>query len=495
LLEGLTEKLSIITESLRFVLPEVLLAVAFLVILIIDLITRSRSKQIIQWIAFAFILATFWTDYQQLSITEDNPVHLFLSMLQLDQVAISWKLIIDGAFLLIFFINLQRTSPYYKSEFLSLLFVVVLGGHMLIMSSNLLMVYLSIELMSIGAYILTAYQFKNTSYEAAMKYLLFGGVASAVMIYGISLIYTFTGTLQFEATLIDKLLQVDTFLLLLAGLMVLTGLLFKISAAPMHIWAPDVYEVAPTPAVAFFAVVPKLAAFALLMKWLLFINMFGLGEISWSRLVGGLAVITLTVGNFSALWQTRVKRMLAYSAIAHSGFLLIAITAFSETGYKALLFYALIYVLMNALVFLLVHLFEIKLHATEISDFKGLGKQFPMLTILMVIAMIALTGLPPTAGFTAKLLVFSALWETYSNTQQSWLLFVFVFGLINVVISLFYYLKIPYYMIFKERNDDKLYEVAILENFLALILVLALLIFFFKPEWLMNSINSINFAF
>ncbi|MDX1627656.1 MAG: NADH-quinone oxidoreductase subunit N [Fulvivirga sp.] len=495
-MKALADKLLIIAESLGFVVPEVLITIAIIVIIVLDLIGKNKFYKGIILFAFLSACMIWMLSFAQLNIGEKRPLGLFLGMIRIDQLSTLWKLIIDTGLIITVLIQLRRHQSRYGAEFLSFMFFIVLGAHFLIMSNHLLMVFLSIEIMSIGAYVLTTYAFKAQGYEAGMKYLLFGGIASAVMLYGMSLIYAYTGTLQFfSPDFNEALLKINMLPLLVAGVMVLAGILFKITAAPMHIWAPDTYELAPTPAVALFSTIPKLAGLAVLIKWLLAVNVFGLGNIPWDKLVGAIAILTLTIGNFSALWQSNVKRMLAYSSIAHSGFLLIGLVAFSVTGLQSMLFYAGIYLLMNMAIFLLVNFFESKYNLISFADYKGAGKVFPYFTALMVIILIALTGLPPTAGFTAKLFVFSALWEKYSVTGENWVMFLFAFGLFNAVISLFYYLKLPYLMIFKEGGVVKKKKFDVLENFLGTILVLALLLLFFKPDWLMNMINNVNFAF
>lgn len=493
---ALKDKLSIIAESIHFLLPELILVGAIVLFIVIDLIFKKQGHRMVHMMALGVTMLLIVLGIVQLNSHPQKSISLFLNMLELSQGALLWKIILDIGALFTLFIHLRNNLDRYRSEFVNILLVMLLGGHLLVMSSNLLIVYLSIELLSIGAYILTVYSFKSRGYEAGIKYLLFGGVASAVLLYGLSLIYTFTGTLHFVTPgFIESLMEVETLPLLVAGIMVIGGILFKITAAPMHIWAPDVYQVAPTSSVAYFSIVPKLAGFAILIKWMLAINLFGLGEVPWPKIIGAIAILTLTIGNFSALRQTNIKRMLAYSSIAHSGFLLLGIVAFSTSGHQSLLFYAVIYLLMNMAAFALANMFEHKHGCLEVSDLKGMVKFYPYLTVLMVGIMIALTGLPPTAGFTAKLLVFSAIWESYTNTGQSWLVLVFIIGLLNAMVSLFYYLKIPYFMIF--RNNEKEYENTGVptENYLVTILVVGILILFFKPDWLMDIINSINFAF
>jgi len=491
----LENKLSVLTESLDFIGSELVLLTSLLLFLILDLMFVDKAYRVIYLLSLLVTCLVVYLAVQQLTPGLQGPVPLFLNMLELNHLSISWKVILDLGLLLSLLVHLRSEQPKFKVETIVMFFAITIGAHLLVMSSNLLMAYLSIELMSIAAYVMTTYGLKANSYESAIKYLLFGGVSSAIMIYGISMIYAFTGTLQFsDPIFIEKLLEVNTFSVGAAGVMILLGILFKLSAAPMHVWAPDVYQLAPTPVVNFFSLVPKIAGLAFVITWIMNINLFGLGEINWPQIIGFIAVASLVVGNFSALWQANVKRMLAYSSIAQSGFLLLGLAAFSETGLNAIVFYSIIYLVMNTGAFLLVQYFENKFDAYEFKDYKGLIKQSPYLGVLFLIVLISLTGLPPTAGFMAKLFIFSALWEFYATTGQSWIIFIFAFGLLNVVIALIYYLKIPYFMIFKESPDSKVYEISIFENFLATILVVIIFVLFFKPEWLMNMINSVNFA-
>jgi len=491
----LENKLSILLESLGFIGPEIVLIGALLLIIVIDLIFKDKVYSLNYFFALISSLVVIYFDYQQLTSDLDGPLALVLNMLELSQLSIFWKLLIDLGLFLSLLVHYKTAQAKFRLESIVMFFAITIGAHLLIMSSNLLMVYLSIELMSIAAYISTTYNQKADGYESAIKYLLFGGVSSAIMIYGISMIYIFTGTLQFgDPVFIEKLLEVNTFSIAAAGVMILLGALFKLSAAPMHIWAPDVYQSAPIPTVNFFSIVPKLAGLAFVITWVMSINLFGLGSINWPQIIGFLAVASLVVGNFAALWQSNVKRMMAYSSIAQSGFLLLGLAAFSEVGLNAILFYASVYLVMNAAAFLFIQYFENNFQAKDFNDYKGLIKQCPYLGILFLVVLISLTGLPPTAGFMAKFFIFSALWEYYSATDQNWILFVFAFGLINAVVSLVYYLKIPYFMIFKETTHNKRANFSLFDNFLSTILVLLLFILFFKPEWLMNMINSVNFA-
>ncbi len=369
-------------------------------------------------------------------------------MIIVNTAASAWKTLLSFAAVLTMIISSRTRLDNVKGEFYILLLAILLGADLLVMSSHLLMVYLSIEVMSISAYALTAFHFDRLGSEASIKYLVFGAVSSALLLYGISWVFTLTGDLYFtEPQFIDTLLKAPKVPFVIGVALILAGIFFKIAAVPMHIWSPDVYTAAPTSIVAFFSTVPKLAAVVFLLKWLLVINLFGLGTINWTNVLIIIAMATLVVGNFSALRQDKVKRMLAYSSIAHTGFLLVPVVSLSEQAAANLYFYAAVYVIMNLAIFAVVQFFEIKEGVSKMSEYKGLVSKYPLLSVLTVILMISLAGLPPTGGFTAKLLIFTTLWEAYSEASNNWLFYLFIFGLLNTVISLFYYLKAPFYMI------------------------------------------------
>jgi NADH-quinone oxidoreductase subunit N len=204
------------------------------------------------------------------------------------------------------------------------------------------------------------------------------------------------------------------------------------------------------------------------------------------------AILTLTAGNFSALWQRNAKRMLAYSSIAHAGFILTGLLAVNELGRQSILFYIVAYLFMNFAAFLLIDTVKYHLHTEEIKQYKGLGLSHPLLGIAFLVVMISLTGLPPTAGFTAKLFIFSALWQAYQSSGDELLLLLFVVGLFNVVVALFYYLRIPFYLFFRTRKELNILNLGIYPILLLIILIIPVFLFFFKAEWLMNIIAEIK---
>jgi NADH-quinone oxidoreductase subunit N len=262
-------------------------------------------------------------------------------------------------------------------------------------------------------------------------------------------------------------------------------LLFKISAAPFHLWVPDVYQGTAYPILAALSVVPKLAAFAFLTHWTAMIE-------ESTFIIGILAIFTLIAGNFGALQQNNVRRLMGFSSIAHSGFMLLALI--QVPGY--LMFYAGIYVLMTVGIFHLLNHYHFNYGLDTVEDYRGMRRLSRLKTLYVVIWMIALTGLPPTAGFTAKLLLFTGLGEMYVVNSDPFLMVLIIVGILNAVISLAYYLKIPYQMIFKpsDQTIKTLENNVSFSNLFGTILVLLVLLLFIKPGWLMSWLNNANFV-
>lgn len=506
----LQQKLGDITEALPFLLPEGILTAFLLLILLTDLIAGQKGKY---WLVIfsltGFLLHLYMVIEQWQTLQAVSEPVMLLSMLQLNGTAILMKGVFSLAGLLavLMSIRYQENKPAADQlgkigEFYVLLFGLLLGTSLMVMSVNLLMLFLAIEIVSISSYILTNFALDKKSAEAGMKYLLFGGVSTGLMLYGMSLLYGFSGSLLITApAFLEGLRPIPLMPLSLALLLVSTGFLFKISAVPFHIWAPDVYQGAPTPVVAVFSVAPKVAGIAVLLQYSHFLAQLSqqLVILDWQWVAGLIAIATIVVGNFAALSQKNAQRMLAYSSIAHSGFMLIGIVAYSELGSQSILFYAVVYLLMNFAAFQLIKMLSIYSGSGEIRSYRGLGLRYPLLGTLVVVVMVSLTGLPPTAGFTAKLLLFSSLWQTYQLSESTIMLPLLLIGLLNTVVSLFYYMKIPFYLFFKAEEEISSGEkgikgtVRLGDQLLALMLVSSLLLLFFKADWLLDLIRLVHF--
>lgn len=489
----LTEKLASIGMSFSFFVPELILAAGILVIITIGLVRGNNTLLLTMACLLLFSISLFchaisWSLYS-------IPTKIFSGMLRSDDYSAFLKMIFDVAGILTVLMTWRvQKKQLHLSEYYALLLAIVLGAHLLVMSMNLIMVFISLELISISSYVLTGFSFSKNSAEGSMKYFVFGSVASAVMLYGFSILYGFTGTLDFSSPeFVNKVLSIDSLLFFIASLMALSGFFYKMAAAPLHPWTPDVYEAAPMPVIAFFSVVPKLAGIGILTKFTLALNNFGQSPFDWQLILCIVAIFSLTAGNFSALWQKKPKRLMAYSSIAQSGFLLVGITALLPQGVHFMLFYASVYTLVNFLVFSYLQYFE-SLGIDALESFSGAGKVHPLPSVFILIGLIALTGLPPTAGFTAKLFVFSSVWEAYGLSGKSIFLWLLVFGLLNTVVSLFYYMRIPYYAFIKDGHSQPKTNILTFENLFGLVLVLMILILFFNPGLLMGWINKINFV-
>jgi len=488
-------KLESIANSLGFVIPEIILSLGILFLIFIGLFTRDKNSNIISWLTL--LLFTITVTYTVLNWSITSPINLFDGMMRSDDFTSFFKILFDVAGILTVLMSMKSEElkeNRFNAEYFTLVVAAVLGAHLLTMTTNFIMVFISLELLSISSYILAGFSLTKKGAEGSLKYFLFGSVASAVMLYGFSILFGITGTLDFSAAdFADRLLNNHSPLILVAGLISMAGFLYKIAAVPMHPWAPDVYEAAPIPVVAFLSVVPKLAGVAILARFTLALHLFGQSDFNWQVILSVIAILSILVGNLSALWQNNPKRMMAYSSIAQAGFLLIGVVCFSNQGIQFMMFYACIYLLANMGVFICLQVFE-KHGVDSIPSFSGWGKSNVMISIVLLLGFISLTGIPPTAGFTAKLFIFTSLWSAYEQSSNNILIWLLVLGLLNTVISIFYYLKIPYYAFLKTADAIPTVKKTQLENYLALILVVLLLFLFIRPDLLMGWLNRINFV-
>jgi NADH-quinone oxidoreductase subunit N len=340
-------------------------------------------------------------------------------------------------------------APYAGGEYYALVLFAGVGMMFMVSGDNLISIYVALETMALASYVLAGY-FKGEvkSTEAAVKYFVLGAFSSAVLLYGLSLIYGVAGQLGLPE-LARLLAGVErTNLLLLGILLLLAGLLFKIAAVPFHFWTPDVYEGAPTPVTAFFSVGPKLAAYAVLAR--VFYVAFPRFHADWGLIVALVSAATMIWGNVAALMQTNVKRMLAYSSIAHAGYALLGVLGFRTAfGLWGVLVYLLAYTFMNFGAFALVIFLETKGYAAEtVADFNGLARRNMMAAVVMLVFLLSLAGIPPTAGFIGKYYLFTAALKA----GYPWLV---VLGLLASAVSLFYYFRIAAAMFFSDAAGAK----------------------------------------
>jgi len=431
--------------------PELVLLLTGLLVMALDAIRpHQEEKRSLPYVTLAGLVValiatiTLWgCDTQFLSVLSCDPFALMFKMVTL--VAMGLVILISDVYI--------RAHSRYQGEFYALLLFSILAICLLSGAINLIMIFLAFDFLSIVSYILTGYlRDDRRSTEAAIKYFLYGAALSAVMLYGMSWFYGLTGTTDLSR-IAQALMTAEGALrpvVLPALVFMATGFAFKIGAVPFHQWAPDAYEGAPTPVTAFLSVGPKIAGFAVILRVLLTALPKALPTLAvdWRALLMAISVLTMTVGNLVALWQQNIKRLFAYSSIAQAGYILIGVVAASPRGMTAVLLYLAAYALTNLGAFAVVIAFSNQTGSDVIEDYAGLSKRAPGLALVLIICLLSLAGIPPTAGFIGKLWLFSAAIE-------EGLLWLAVVGVINNVISLSYYWKIIRAVYFAPAQMDE----------------------------------------
>jgi NADH-quinone oxidoreductase subunit N len=418
------------------VTPEIIMTISATVLLILEIIFKNKGV-----LAFIAVVTAVLAMYVMPSSYGQTFGGMFIS----DTYSTYFKLIFMINLVLTVLISLryiQREKAEY-GEYYSLLLFATSGMMLMASAKDLIILYLGLELMALSTYILAGIKRHDVkSNEAAIKYFLLGAFSSALLLYGISLIYGMTATTDiYKIAEHLKTTEVTT-TLLLSMILIVVAFSFKIAAAPFHMWAPDVYEGAPTSITAFMSVGPKAAGFAVIGR--VFYIAFQNIQADWTPILIGVAILTMAVGNILALVQTNIKRMLAYSSIAHAGYMLIGIIPGTQESLSAMMVYMLIYAFMNIGAFAIVILLE---KGDELSDYEGLSKSHPLVAALMLVFMFSLTGIPPTAGFIGKFNLFMAA----IKAGYTWLV---VIAVIFSAISAYYYLRVVMNMYMKEMKQE-----------------------------------------
>jgi NADH-quinone oxidoreductase subunit N len=434
-------------ETVILLSPELLLLLWALLVLGLDLLVK-KAKDSLAYLSLAGLAPAIGaTIYLLVQRTDQS---LLYDMVRVDAFALYFKIIACLAAGLVILASMEymKARTRYRGEFYGLLLLATLAMSLMAASTNLIMIYLSFEFMSLTSYVLVGY-FRDDpkSSEAGLKYFLFGSITSALMLYGMSLIYGATGTTNLQeiaavlATM-PAVLAPMRFLILPAILFMLAGFGFKIALVPFHQWSPDAYEGAPTPVATLLSVGPKAMGFAILMRVLL--TALPVFQIDWVAILMGVSIVTMTLGNLTAIRQTNIKRMLAYSSIAQVGYVLIglvSVTALSTRAVQGVLLYLLAYLFTNAGAFIAAIAFSHVTNSDEIADYAGLVRRAPALAAVMVVFFMSLAGLPPTAGFVGKLLVFGSAVETGYY-------YLAIVGVLNSVVSVVYYFNVVRQMFF-----------------------------------------------
>ncbi len=440
-------------ENLPLLSPEITLTIFALLVLGLDLAFK-RLKDALAYVAIGgLILAIVVT-----ALLFGTQGSLFSEMLTVDPFALYFKIIacLTTGLVILSSIAFMETKTPYRGEFYGLLLLATLAITLLAGASDLVMIYLSLEFLSLTSYVLVGYlRGDPKSSEGGIKYFLYGAVTSAVMLYGISLLYGITGSTNLaeirNALLFPPSPAASTpWLILPAVIFMLAGFGFKISLVPFHQWTPDAYEGAPTPIAAFLSVGPKAAGFAILIR--VFLTALPTYQIDWVAILSGISLVSMTFGNLVAIQQTNIKRMLAYSSIAQVGYILLGVVAAGpETyGITGVLLFILAYLFTNLGAFVAVVAFSHVTGSDEIADYAGLIRRAPLLAAALVVFFASLAGIPLTGGFLGKLFVFGAAIQM----GQKVFYFLAVAGVLNSIISLYYYFNVVRLMFFLPAKDE-----------------------------------------
>ena len=429
------------------ILPEILILFLAVILLIVEPFWKEDQRRNAGWLTagglFVIIIVSL------LFGQPGEPVAVLGGMIRFDWLGFFFKILFMFAAAVTALLLMDHDKAGQRGEAYLLLLASLLGMNLMAVSADLIMLYLSIETASIPLYILAGFILADDrSTEAGFKYLLFGTVTSTVMLYGFSLIFGFAGTTN--VYLLSEMLgtgQISALLAFSIFALVLVGIGFKLAIVPFQFWAPDVYEGSPTPVAGFLSTASKAAGFAVIVRF--FFVAFPDFAPSWTVILAALSAITMTVGNLLAISQTNIKRLIAYSSVAHAGYALIGVVAFSQLGAASVVFYLAAYIATNLLAFGVVMAFSRVTGLEDLKDYAGMSRRNPWLALMMLAAFLSLAGMPPFGGFVAKIFVFAA------GVQAGYVWLVIV-GILNSIIGVYYYLNaMKFVYLYRMPNEDE----------------------------------------
>ena len=468
-------------DQLNFIIPELFLTASIMILLMIGVFYKNSFNLIFK-LSVIILLATFILLFNH---SIDTSAKLFNNSYAIDYFSLFMKVLtlIACIFVMLSSFDYIKLIGINKMEYPILILSSTLGMMIMISSYDLIVFYMGLELQSLSLYVLASFNRDNyRSSEAGLKYFILGALSSGLLLYGCSLIYGFSGSTNFDliAQNMDQLNTGSIF----GIVFILVGLAFKVSAVPFHMWAPDVYEGSPTSVTTFFAIVPKIAALAVFIRFLYvpFINVIG----QWQMIIIFISLASMIFGAVAAIGQTNIKRLMAYSSIGHMGYALAGLATASNVGIQGTVIYLSIYLLMNLGIFSCIFMMRRKnIFYEDIQDLSGLSKNHPIISFCLLVLLFSLAGIPPLAGFFAKLYVFMAVIKVEMYTLA-------IMGLITTVISAFYYLRIIKIIYFDESKET--FEID--QNFglrisLALSTII-ILVYFIYPSLLIDVVSNIN---
>ena len=467
--------------NLNLIFPEIFISLSTMFLLIFGVFKKNSSKIIHNLSIISLLLIVILIFNNQF----ESNIFLFSNSYVIDYLSSFMKVItlIGGAFVLIISTRYLKVYELFKIEYSILILCSILGMMVMISSNDLMVFYMGLELQSLPLYVLASFNRDNLkSSEAGLKYFVLSALSSGLLLYGCSLIYGFSGSTNFN--IIAESLSNNEYGLTFGLVFILVGLAFKISAVPFHMWAPDVYEGSPTTVTLFFAIVPKVAALTVFIRFLYvpFLNMID----QWQSIVIFLSIASIIFGAIAAIGQNNLKRLIAYSSISHIGFALAGLCVGTNDGIQSSIIYILIYLVMNLGFFCCILMLKRNNQYFEnITDLSGLSKNHPLISLSLLIILFSLAGIPPLAGFFAKFYIFKSV------IDQS-MYFLAIIGLLSTVIAAFYYLriiKIIYFDEEKEKYDD---DHSIFLKISLTLSTLLLFLYFIYPNKLLEIVSKIN---
>ena len=472
----------ITSSDLAGITPEIILTITALCVLSLEMMRVSRSSVSLLLSSLGLVIAGIVVIQGNIGSGD-----LFGGMLKLNQYSVFFDILylLIGLLTLIFSQGyLMKKGAEFRGEYPALILFSVIGMMLMTRANDLVILFLGLELLSLSLYVLVGFLRDNLlSNEAGLKYLLLGAFATGFFLFGAALTYGATGTTNYNeiASAVSSGTILSHLYLSLGIGLLLIGFAFKVALAPFHLWSPDVYQGAPTLITGFLCTAPKAAGFGALIK--LFVTAFPEVYPNWENLFWILAALTMTAGNISALVQSNVKRMLAFSSVSHAGYLLLGVLVYNWVGISAVLFYVIVYSVMNLGTFYIISLVEKEDSGLTFRDYRGLAKDHPWLAVAMGIFMVSLARFPPTAGFIAKYGLLSAAAEN----GYTWLV---IIAVLNTILSAYYYLRLIVNMYMKDIDDNVQPEYGAINQVYVGLLALIIVLLGITPGFLLKIANK-----
>ena len=467
-------------KDLNLIFPEIFLSIFIMFLLLLG-VYKKNSSNLVYSLSIVSLIIILFLNFNNF---DSSKFHLFNNGYKIDYLSIFMKFltISSGIFVMLSSSKYLIINKIFKIEYPILLLSSILGMMIMISSNDLIVFYMGLELQSLALYVLAAFNRNNPlSSESGLKYFVLSALSSGLLLYGCSLIYGFSGSTNFD--IISLSITEVQYGLTLGIVFILVGLAFKISAVPFHMWAPDVYQGSPTSVTIFFAILPKIAALTVFIRFLYvpFVNMID----QWQIIIIFLSIASMIFGSVAAIGQKNLKRLMAYSSISHMGFALAGLSVGTNQGIQSSVAYISIYLLMNLSFFSCMFMMRKEnLYYEKLEDLSGLSKNHPILSLSLLIVLFSLAGIPPLAGFFAKFYIFLAVIENE-------MYFLAIIGLLSTVVAAFYYLRIIKIIYFEESKNNFDINHSLGLRISLVVSTIIILTYFIYPSFLLNVVAKI----